>query len=62
MSCSGNTPLHIAAGLKLEAIITTLIAVGANASVENLVGDTAFRIASESDQDLADVYLEEMES
>ena len=64
MSYSGNTPLHIAAGLELEAIIATLIAVGANASVENLEGDTAFRIASESDQDSVDVDVcnEEMDS
>ena len=60
-SYSDNTPLHIAAGLELEAVIATLIAVGANASVENLEGDTAFKIASESDQDSVDGSLAEMD-
>ncbi|CAB3992993.1 nuclear factor NF-kappa-B p105 subunit isoform X1 [Paramuricea clavata] len=54
MSYSSNTPLHIAAGLGLDTIVATLIAMGASGSIENLEGDTAFRIASESDEDLFD--------
>ena len=54
MSYSSNTPLHIAAGLGLNTIVATLIAMGASGSIENLEGDTAFRIASESDEDLFD--------
>ena len=60
MSYSGNTPLHIAAGLELETIVATLIAMGANGSIENDEGDTAFRIASESYEDFEG--LEEMEN
>jgi ankyrin repeat protein len=57
-SYSGNTPLHIAAGLGLETIIATLIAMGASGSIENMEGDTAFRIESESFEDFNDVEME----
>lgn len=63
MSFSGNTPLHIASGLELGAIVATLIAVGADSSIENLEGDTPFKISDEDGEALSDdCVLEEMEN
>ena len=65
MSYSESTPLHIAAGLGHEAIVATLIAVGASSSIENFEGDTAFKLASETFEFFQDddyLELEEMEN
>ena len=58
MSYSGNTPLHIAAGSGFETIVATLIAMGASGSIENMEGDTAFRIESECSEDITEEEME----
>lgn len=50
-SFSGCTPLHIAAGLKFETIVATLVAVGASTTIENDEGDTPFEVANDDDID-----------
>lgn len=56
MSYNGSTPLHIAAGLKLHPIIATLVAIGADASVTNLEGDTAFNMSGANCKDLPEGF------
>ena len=56
VSYNGSTPLHIAAGLNLHPIIATLVAIGANTSIENLEGDTPFNTASEDCEDLPEEF------
>jgi ankyrin repeat protein len=42
---SGNTPLHVAAGQGRSAMVSLLIAAGANVKVENLEGETPVKLA-----------------
>ena len=61
VSYSNCTPLHLAAGLGFRTILATLIAAGANQTLQTSEGETAFEIASDDFSDILECTVEHME-